>query len=368
MKEISVLLLGMCLCVSSQAAVTYTDVETLGNVWDQKIINTGYSKNKPDIIDLVKAFNRQWKTEGFTHAFSNKVQFDVRNGYIEHRYQSLENGSDEMYVATIWRRKNGHTMLGITHDYMYVPDNRQLVMFYDYDPDTGLLTPDRKTAASFVSSHSYLNRSVILPHHGRDITVVEHKLASGISLRHTYSYDGMKHALTDTVLEADRDILKQLPQFIREMEYDPSPKSYTFVDVDSDGIPELWLSSENGNNQEIYSLKDSHNRLISFTYYKTSFLFYQRAVASSGGCGTMCFLTSYTPVENSRPGEVIHELTTGDFEGNEVVSYSIGDFNTDAGDDLKLSAEEGRSRIESLGKMVEITPEWHKISSYVIKR
>lgn len=82
----------------------------------------------------------------------------------------------------------------------------------------------------------------------------------------------------------------------------------------------------------------------------------------------MCFLTSYTPVENSRPGEVIHELTTGDFEGNEVVSYSVGDFNTDAGDDLKLSAEEGRSRIESLGKMVEITPEWHKISSYVIKR
>ena len=99
------------------------------------------------------------------------VNLEERNGYVSCRAMSqFDMNTDCCY----WNRKNGHKLFAawLTEGFENYEDDAQLVLFYDYDPKTDMLTPEpeltdmvEKNAASFASY------SVNLPNKGKNIEV-----------------------------------------------------------------------------------------------------------------------------------------------------------------------------------------------------
>ena len=202
-----------------KTAVTDDDVriyspDQIASAWAAQPIEVAGGGEQPDIVTLLRAFDKAWPTETvgallgiavdrvdpYDHVdkvlhvnrdTGGGMEINYRNGYA-----SVQPGDtdDDRLFATVWKRKNGHRLLGI---WLYTPsdDNRskpdhQALCFYDYDPKTQMMTPEKENALSHFqpSKDNYLE--VHLPARDRDVILGETN-SKYESTWHVFAFDGM---------------------------------------------------------------------------------------------------------------------------------------------------------------------------------
>lgn len=186
-----------------------------GKGWAARTIKVPGGGQKPDIVVLTKAFNRVWKVgvvdevlqlaknPAFTRTadpeYDSETIVDRKNGYMG----VDAGGTDGEYMEScVWRRTNGHRLFAIRLGDPTDPEI-ELVCFYDYDPATETLTPEKSPADSFKPKSKYYSYS--LPREGKDFIICEYMLSDeDPDIAHVYSFDGMKH-----IWSQDRRILDE---------------------------------------------------------------------------------------------------------------------------------------------------------------
>lgn len=331
-------------------AQQYVTIDQLGDDWTKKNI-TGVKDG--NILTLVTAFNKVWRTAPATDLLKNPVTNDSEgdaynvvvdrpNGYVS----AYELGDDgESFEACVWKRDNGHRLFAYVFQRLVGLSVHQIILFYDYDPVKKTLTPEPNELNRFVASFdSYHPVTYHLPRQGKDVTVKEYFMGWGTAIEHVYRWNGMapqfsqvKVAKMAEMLDVYTDLYDDLSAFAK----------YTLYDFDGDGNPELWLSSEDEESQAIYSIVNEDVEMLSATYFKTHFFFHANTIASAGGCGTGCYSTQYVILKNSKPAHTFEDFQEWNLQKEDMDhTYSY--------DEEEISAKEGGRILKSLGKVKEV--------------
>ena len=242
--------------------------DMIGSGWASKNIAVAGGGEQPDIVTLLRAFDKVWPTETVStllgiaveradqHDHVDKVlhvnrdtgggmEINYRNGYA-----SVQPGDtdDDRLFATVWKRKNGHRLLGI---WLYTPsaDNRskpdrQVLCFYDYDPKTQMMTPEKDNAFSRFQPSKDCYLEVNLPARDRDVIVGETN-SKYESTWHVFAFDGMNFkeetAYTD---------VRMLQTIVGLWKSDDQKMPFTFrVTLDDEDWPEVSDCAITGNTE-----------------------------------------------------------------------------------------------------------------------
>lgn len=124
-----------------------------------------YRPNKAMTDYLRKPGTYTWEEKGYM------TEDDPRNGYI-----MCDMGGQFSYHTAVcyWRRPQGHLLVGV-HAMIGNEGERcdAVLLFYDYDPQTGVMTPDTvvyQTVMDIMGKHEG-SMYIKLPQEGKDIQV-----------------------------------------------------------------------------------------------------------------------------------------------------------------------------------------------------
>ena len=314
-----------------------------------------------EIKDMVMAFQKQWPTNSVAMLLKDLQLPEDQQQYIsvydqENNYMSFAEGSDDREAESMWanlrQRSNGHQLFGITFSQ---PSSavKSFLAFYDYEPSKGTLTPETSLANLFTPSFANVELGYTLPQEGNELVVNEYFMNWWTAIRHVYSWDGMKpcnpvaeFAMFDEAVE----------KYVNNYEiYEMGDFSkYALIDIDEDGEPELWLSTDDEEYQAVLSIVEGKLTLVAGKDYKRHLIFCKGVVGDAGGCGTVCFYARYFKLKNSAPEFEFHDMQSYDFELDDMVhSY--------AKDEEELTNEEGEAIFESFGEPYDPVVEWHPL-------
>ncbi len=180
--------------------------DALKRGWDQKVVVVKDGGAKPSVEKLVCAFCKAWPTRScadiklylndpkrFKTLYNQNndaayaVTLDRSNGFL---MASDEGGDSPYFFATLWRRSNGHTLLGI-HTVQPVAPNVDVLLFYDYNPKTAQLVPER-AVGDYLTSQKYgqVEMSwVELPRKGKDVVVTAYGKEPAVY--YTFRFNGL---------------------------------------------------------------------------------------------------------------------------------------------------------------------------------
>ena len=120
----TLLMLAVAIGMSAHELLSNAEVDAQ---WRTKTISVKNGGQSPNVVMLLKAFNKALPT-----------WVVGENGYA--CYESLTD-VDQMSCC-IWRRTNGHRIFAISlYEQHVMPQN--LLCWYDYDPQTQTMTPER---------------------------------------------------------------------------------------------------------------------------------------------------------------------------------------------------------------------------------
>ena len=336
------------------------------------------------IIPIFEAFNNKWETDAgnsilLKHRNPTKfnatnipdngpvidVVIDQPNGYV-----SADNGGgDGDYIeACIWKRTNGHRLFAV-HLGDPVDPEIDLICFYDYNPATKTLTPEKSSVNSFKpffkgNADNYFSYS--LPRKGKDLIVEEtyygwhdpDNILIEPSLHHIYTFDGMDLRYHATKVECYDKLMESFSENAIMSDEDAEMTRLALIDVDNDDTPEIWLSDSKGENSSVYCVSEGKAKLIGEKNFKYGVTFYKDVVLTSGGCGTGCYYTSYSHVKNSNVDYVLNCIATfpvlEDGEIGEEYEYSKNE--------QELTRKEGEKIVKSFGEPIELNPVWHPLA------
>ncbi len=336
------------------------------------------------IIPIFEAFNKKWETgagNSILLKHRNPAKFnatnipdngpvidviiDQPNGYV-----SADNGGgDGDYIeACIWKRTNGHRLFAVHYGEPVDPEI-DLVCFYDYNPATKTLTPEKSEVNAFKpffkeSADNY--HSYSLPQKGKDLIVEEtyygwHDPDNTLiepSLHHIYTFDGMNLHYSATKVACYDKLTEAFSEHAIMTDEDAEMTRLALIDVDNDDTPEIWLSDAKGENASVYCVSEGKAALIGEKNFKYSFSFFKDVVLTAGGCGTGCYYTSYSHLKNSNVDYVLNCIATypiqEDGEVGEEYEYTQNE--------KELTRKEGEDIVKSFGKAIEITPVWHPLT------
>ena len=189
-------------------ALNNTKVDSL---WRQKAISVKNGGQAPDVMTLLRAFNEvlpTWvvgevleqqkkpvpgtKRNGTTLLYENnqedelRILIDPKNGYA--CYESLTD-VDQMSCC-VWRRSNGHRIFAISlYEQHVMPQN--LLCWYDYDPQTQTMKPERCPLDDYKKPSSVVEVGWTLPEKGTDFIINEYSPFYP-NVRRIYTWDGMR--------------------------------------------------------------------------------------------------------------------------------------------------------------------------------
>ena len=181
------------------------------SLWRQKTISVKNGGQAPDVMTLLRAFNEAlptWvvgevleqqkkpvpgtKRNGTTLLYENnqedelRILIDPKNGYA--CYESLTD-VDQMSCC-VWRRSNGHRIFAISlYEQHVMPQN--LLCWYDYDPQTQTMKPERCPLDDYKKPSSVVEVGWTLPEKGTDFIINEYSPFYP-NVRRIYKWDGMK--------------------------------------------------------------------------------------------------------------------------------------------------------------------------------
>lgn len=260
----TILALTMLVCAISVAAQDYLSNSEIDEQWRQKTIAVKNGGQTPDVVTLLKAFHqalpawvvgevlkqaahpakgtRQSGTASILEAEGDyRILVDRRNGYVD-----LASQTDMSQMqACVWRKDNGHRIFAVTtyeqHDRV-----QNLLCWYDYDPATQTMKPERSPLDDFKPSSPGAELAWNLPMKGTDFTITEYY--PGLpSITHVYHWDKKQF----------REGQTQMPNF----EYRPSVGAthaesarhcnhvwsrYALVDLTGEGWPVMLLEEREG--------------------------------------------------------------------------------------------------------------------------
>lgn len=181
------------------------------SLWRQKAISVKNGGQAPDVMTLLRAFNEvlpTWvvgevleqqkkpvpgtKRNGTTLLYENnqedelRILIDPKNGYA--CYESLTD-VDQMSCC-VWRRSNGHRIFAISlYEQHVMPQN--LLCWYDYDPQTQTMKPERCPLDDYKKPSSVVEVGWTLPEKGTDFIINEYSPFYP-NVRRIYTWDGMR--------------------------------------------------------------------------------------------------------------------------------------------------------------------------------
>lgn len=101
-----------------------------------------------------------------------RVESDIPHGYIE---SLLLTEVVRTTIMCYWNRKNGHSLVGVFMvNGSESGKSENVFMFYDYDPKTNIMTPDRdvcKVVEKVALDKTFDDYALELPQEGKDIVV-----------------------------------------------------------------------------------------------------------------------------------------------------------------------------------------------------
>lgn len=314
-----------------------------------------------EVKDVVMAFQKQWPTNSVAMLLKDLELPEDQQQYISiydqgNNYMSFTEGSDdrdaESMSAHVWQRSNGHQLFGITFSQ---PSSavKSFLAFYDYDSSKGTLTPETSLANLFTPSFENVEVGYTLPQEGDALEVNEYFFHWWEALRHVYSWDGMKPCDPKTELDWIDGVLETFNENYMTYEMGDFSK-YTLIDIDEDGEPELWLSTDDEEYQAVLSIVEGGITLAAGKDFKRHLIFYKGVVGDAGGCGTGCFYARYTKLKNSAPEFEFADMQNYDFELEDMVdSYSM--------DEEPLTEVEGQIILDSFGESYDPEVEWRPL-------
>ena len=356
MKKTIVIAIALLTCLVSAAQKNLT-IDQVFDRWQ----NCTMKCSDGTIMGLVKAFNSMLPTYSVSEFLreaalpENKrnfiVEIDNHNGYASFA-EGSDDASSESMTACVWRRSNGHRLFAIAFD-QRSSKQQAFAAFYDFDPKNGTLTPETDYLRMFKTSFHNSIYGIRLPKEGKDIVITEYFMNWWMGLRHIYKWDGNGLWWSETVV----DNIDTMELMYREGYYsdDKHPfEQYSLIDLDGDSEPELWLSTENMENQAFFSVSQGKIVLLGGNDFKRHVYFYRNVVADAGGCGTGCFYVQYSILEKS---VVKNRLTN-------MQSYNMETDNLDDNFELNgkaISKSKGQNMVKAFGKAIEHEGDWRPL-------
>lgn len=361
MKKTALLFFFLSVCSVFCMAQTQDEADVIRSSWAQKPI---VGVKDGNILTLLRAFNKVWPTTPATEILAHPVStgneadsysivVDRPNGYVS----AQELGDDgEDIAACVWKRSNGHKLFAVAYTRYHGLFPHPIMLFYDYNAATQTLTPELDALAQFLPAFNDASVDAVhfqLPQHGKDVVVTEYLMGWYFSIKHTYKWNGMGPEWYSTTIE-HMDEMCQLYDNYYQLENKVKFDKFALHDFDEDDNPELWLSSDNGDSQAIYSIVAGKIQMVASTYFKTHFLFHSNTIGSAGGCGTGCFAAQYVTLE--------HSLPQRKFEDNQSYNYQTDEMeSTYVMDGKEISTQEGEKFLKSLGEPEDLTPLFGRI-------
>lgn len=241
-----VCLFGFIGSTTAQELKSNTDV---ANSWRNQVIAVKGGGQAPDVMTLLQAFHKQlptWVTgevlkraknlkdgEQYESEEDYRVLVNRRNGYVD-----LASGTDiDQMQACVWKRKNGHRIFAISLYEQHDPVTN-LLCWYDYDPQTETLKPDRSPLDDFQIQFPSAQIGWNLPMIGTSFEIMEYHPFIP-TLTHVFSWDGMKHHEDKILLEDFEYQCFGEDERLRASEQ--GYQSYALTDLTNEGYPTLYL-------------------------------------------------------------------------------------------------------------------------------
>ena len=222
----------LLVCCAGAPNSEVVNIAAIRDGWRGKTIETKNLGAQPNVMQLLRAFNEVWPSAGadsiiaeagdrlfvsndVTEGGSGKVFVDCEDFNVA-SYDHGDTG-DQRTGARTYSRENGHTLFAMLLEQVN-PEEIEFCCFYDYDPATGLLTPEAEPYADFKPQHekSILTYWVTEGDYDQDIIIVETSPDDSYpTLYHHFTFDGMKHVYSGSSNEYI------YPEY--EEDYDPLP-------------------------------------------------------------------------------------------------------------------------------------------------
>ena len=355
MRKALFLLLAMVgMTVQAQKIMSLDPIQ---NQWTTKSIKVSGGSN---ILQLVNAFQQTWPTysgrelikfsKSKTPYDNNDKVVDVKNGYVFYSEDDPDAESDEIMSACVWNRQNGHKLFAVTLSRV-TPSELVFICFYDYDPKTQTLVPEKSLSNLFTPSFPNYRHRYSVPQNGKNLEIYEYY--GGITIKHTYGWDGMKPVRPQTTIEELDRCQGAFDQDYPVVIQKPFTQ-YALMDIDHDGHPELLLQTDDGEYQAVYSIPYTIS-LLAGQSDRRFLRIYNGAVCHSGTCGALCMSSVYVFIEGSCRKSTLTDLQEWD---NEKEEYDDSTYSLDG---KPITKEEGEKILKSLGEPLEIHPQWKKL-------
>ena len=357
-KSIIILLAMICASVQAQRNMS---LDQISNGWESKNIKVNKGGATPNILQLTSAFQQAWPTYSGAELMKfarSKAKYDntdkvvdIKNGYMTYSEDNPDAESDEILTTCVWRRQNGHSLFAATLSRM-TPSEMVVLCFYDYDPKTQTLVPEKSLTDLFEPSFPGYRYRVFLPQQGKNLSIEE--FFGYITIKHTYDWDGMSPVNPQTTMDK---LFMCEGTFKAEYtaEGEPLFTQYTMLDVDDDGVPELLLRSDDGTYMAAFSIRLTLD-LLGGQNGKRFLSFYRNAVCSSGISGVQDQSSDYVFLEESSPKSYFRI-----YQGWDHVQDRLGG-KTYFLDGKNISVAQGREIIDALGAPADMYLDWKKLN------
>lgn len=371
MKRIAVTLTlfvaTVCLQVLyAQSNPQYMSFSDINAKWKTQEIALPKNVSAPTVTQLVRAFNEVWRTEPGDMALlknDNPKKFNKMNSGIDavsyvnisksgNFLESIGVGEAPWMEARTWIRSNGHRFFAVN---ISAPDAAESVMaFYDFSPDNSKLVPEVEFAESIVPETEVGYMSMKLSEEGDEVIVNEHIGGWNNVLGTTYTWDGMNLVRGGTAFSGYSDMIDLYKEDVGEMPFDFT--KFALIDIDMDGIPELWLRNEDDTDGAFYCMGAGNPKLITTENWKIKGNITNHGVIVAGSAGTGAFYANYVLLQNSDVVDRIYYNASFNMETEGLdVEYSREG-------DKPLTIEEGEKATAKLGDVREVNPIWHKLT------
>ena len=382
----TIISLIMLTIAANMAAQDFLNNSEINRQWRQKTISVKNGGQTPDVVTLLRAFHqtlpawvvgevlkqadhpakgtRQSGTASIWDGEEDddyRILIDKKNGYVD-----LESETDiNQMMACVWRKANGHRIFAVS---LYEQHEMQqnLLCWYDYDPATQMMKPERSPLDDFKPVSPGATVTWDLPMKGTDFLIREYY--PGLpSITHVYHWDKKQFQRGET----------QMPNF----EYMPSVGSthaesarhcnhvwshYALADLTGEGWPVLLLEErEGGEMTERVMLADFKGHLC--------------VIATQSALGEKMNVYQLPPrKDNKRVAVQYRDMAGGYFytilTGNNVmfVVSDLPNFSKASDEDTRVvsveagfgSEDETTEIIDQLGDWIDLPSKlvWHKLT------
>lgn len=314
---------------------------------------------KANILQFVQVFQNAYPTYsgGELIKFSkSKVKYenndkviDLKNGYALYSEDDPDSDNDEQLNACVWKRSNGHKLYALNlHRFSTELD---VLCFYDYNPQTETLTPEKKLSGLFTPSFPGYKYRVFLPQNGKDLVIEE--FFGYLNIKHTFSWDGMQPVKPQTTIERMDSYQATFSESFMFTEEHPLTK-YALSDVDLDGFPELFFCSDDETYMAVFAVKLTMDLLAGQDDRRELHIF-KGAVSHAGTCGAGCMSENYCFLKKSSEKKWLTEMSEVDFETGE---YGPNTYKLNG---QEISSSEAEKMTRSLGEPMSPQFKWKKI-------